>query len=52
VDLEAADHLGLVVLRVPAYSPHAVAEYAVGILLSLNRKIPKDMISSVKQSAL
>jgi D-lactate dehydrogenase len=41
VDLEAADHLGLVVVRVPAYSPHAVAEYAVGILLSLNRKIHK-----------
>ena len=41
VDLTAADRLGLSVVRVPAYSPHAVAEYAVGLLLALNRKIPK-----------
>lgn len=39
VDLEAARDLGLVVTRVPAYSPHAVAEHAVGLLLTLNRKI-------------
>jgi D-lactate dehydrogenase len=39
VNLEEADRLGIPVVRVPAYSPHAVAEYAVGILLSLNRKI-------------
>jgi D-lactate dehydrogenase len=39
VDLKEAAHLGIRVVRVPAYSPHAVAEYAVGILLSLNRKI-------------
>lgn len=39
VDLEAAKDHGLVVARVPAYSPHAVAEFAVGLLLSLNRKI-------------
>ncbi len=31
--------LGLAVVRVPAYSPHAVAEHAVGLLLTLNRKI-------------
>ncbi len=41
VDLEAADRLGIVVVRVPAYSPNSVAEYAVGLLLSLNRKIHK-----------
>lgn len=41
VDLEAADELGITVVRVPAYSPHAVAEHAVGLLLSLNRKIHK-----------
>lgn len=41
VDLEAADRLGLNVVRVPAYSPHAVAEHAAGLLLSLNRKIHK-----------
>ena len=39
VDLAAAKELGLAVTRVPAYSPHAVAEYAVGLLLTLNRKI-------------
>ena len=41
VDLEAADKFGILVARVPAYSPHAVAEYVVGLLLSLNRKIHK-----------
>lgn len=38
-DLAAAGELGLVVTRVPAYSPHAVAEHAVALLLTLNRKI-------------
>ena len=32
---------GLIVVRVPAYSPHAVAEHAVALLLSINRKIYK-----------
>lgn len=39
VDLPAAKTLGLAVTRVPAYSPHAVAEHAVALLLTLNRKI-------------
>ncbi|MEQ1861381.1 MAG: 2-hydroxyacid dehydrogenase [Chthoniobacteraceae bacterium] len=39
LDLKAARELGLAVVRVPAYSPHAVAEHAVALLLSLNRKI-------------
>ncbi len=39
IDLEAAKQLGLSVVRVPAYSPHAVAEHTVGLLLTLNRKI-------------
>lgn len=39
VDLRAAKRLGLTVARVPAYSPHAVAEYAVGLILALNRHI-------------
>lgn len=39
VDLAAAASLGLPVLRVPEYSPHAVAEHAVALLLTLNRKI-------------
>ncbi len=39
VDLAAAGALGLKVVRVPAYSPYAVAEHAVALLLALNRKI-------------
>jgi D-lactate dehydrogenase len=39
VDLAAAKSLGLAVVRVPAYSPHAVAEHTIALLLALNRKI-------------
>ncbi len=39
VDLNAAARLGLPVVRVPAYSPHAVAEHAVALILALNRRI-------------
>lgn len=39
VDLEAAKELGIQVVRVPAYSPEAVAEHAVGMMMSLNRRI-------------
>ncbi|TAK09794.1 MAG: 2-hydroxyacid dehydrogenase [Candidatus Manganitrophaceae bacterium] len=39
VDLIAARDLRLTVARVPAYSPHAVAEHTVALMLSLNRKI-------------
>jgi D-lactate dehydrogenase len=39
VDLEVAKVLGIQLVRVPAYSPHAVAEHAVGMILSLNRKL-------------
>ena len=39
VDLAAADRLGIAVVRVPAYSPHAVAEHALGLILMLNRKL-------------
>ena len=38
VDLKAAKGR-IKVVRVPAYSPHAVAEYAVSLMLALNRKI-------------
>jgi len=37
VDLEAAGRLGLTVVRVPEYSPYAVAEHAVALILTLNR---------------
>ncbi|WP_460422865.1 2-hydroxyacid dehydrogenase [Pseudomonas sp. ZL2] len=39
VDLAAAKRLGLAVVRVPAYSPHAVAEHAVALILALNRRL-------------
>ncbi|CRM69054.1 D-lactate dehydrogenase [Pseudomonas sp. 24 E 13] len=39
VDLRAAKRLGLSVVRVPAYSPHAVAEHAVALVLALNRRL-------------
>jgi D-lactate dehydrogenase len=39
VDLQVAADLGITVVRVPAYSPYGVAEHAVGLILSLNRKI-------------
>lgn len=38
VDLHAAQALGLTVVRVPAYSPHAVAEHAVALIMTLNRR--------------
>jgi D-lactate dehydrogenase len=39
VDINSAKKLNLTVTRVPVYSPHAVAEHAVALLLTLNRKI-------------
>ena len=41
IDLAAAREIGFTVTRVPAYSPYAVAEHAVALLLALNRKIPR-----------
>jgi D-lactate dehydrogenase len=41
IDLAAAKVLGLTVARVPAYSPHGVAEHAVALLQCLNRHIHK-----------
>lgn len=41
VDLVAAKNLGLQVVRVPAYSPEAVAEHAVGLIMCLNRRFHK-----------
>jgi len=41
VDIEAAKTLGVKVVRVPAYSPYAVAEHAVALMLTLNRKTHK-----------
>jgi D-lactate dehydrogenase len=41
VDLNAAKALGIRVARVPAYSPEAVAEHTIGMMLCLNRKLHK-----------
>lgn len=41
VDLAAAAKYHLPVVRVPAYSPYAVAEHTVALMLALNRKIPR-----------
>lgn len=38
VDLEEAEKLGMTVVRVPAYSPFAVAEHAAGLIMTLNRR--------------
>lgn len=38
VDLDAAAALGIMVARVPTYSPYAVAEHAMALILALNRK--------------
>lgn len=39
VDLRAAERLGIAVARVPAYSPHAVSEFTIALLLALDRRI-------------
>jgi D-lactate dehydrogenase len=41
VDLPAAAAAGIRVVRVPAYSPHAVAEHTLALMLALNRQIPR-----------
>jgi D-lactate dehydrogenase len=41
IDIEAAKKLGIRVCRVPAYSPASVAEHAVAMILTLNRKTNK-----------
>lgn len=41
VDIDCASELGLAVSRVPAYSPEAVAEHALALIMTLNRKTHK-----------
>jgi D-lactate dehydrogenase len=41
VDLQAAAEVGMPIFRVPAYSPQAVAEHAVSLMMTLNRKTHK-----------
>jgi D-lactate dehydrogenase len=39
VDLKVCDTLGITVARVPVYSPYAVAEHALALIMGLNRKL-------------
>ena len=41
VDLNAAKEAGIKIVRVPAYSPHSVAEHAVGLLMAVTRRLPQ-----------
>jgi len=41
IDTHAANAFGMTVARVPAYSPYAVAEFAISLLMAVNRKITK-----------
>ncbi len=41
VDLKAAEEFGIKIVRVPSYSPNAVAEHAMALILTLNRKTHK-----------
>lgn len=41
IDLDAAAEHGIVVVRVPAYSPNSVSEFTVGLILALARHIPR-----------
>lgn len=44
VNLKVAEELGITVLRVPGYSPEAVAEHAMTLAMSVNRRIHKEYI--------
>jgi D-lactate dehydrogenase len=41
IDAQAAQRVGIAVVRVTDYSPHSVAEFAAGLLLAVNRKIAR-----------
>lgn len=41
IDLDCAEKLNLTIVRVPAYSPEAVAEHTIALLMTLNRRIHK-----------
>lgn len=49
VDLDACKEHGITVLRVPAYSPYAVAEHAMAIIQDANRRITKG-VNKVKDN--
>ncbi|TEW53953.1 2-hydroxyacid dehydrogenase [Psychromonas sp. RZ22] len=41
IDLDCANDLGITIVRVPAYSPEAVAEHAIALLMTINRRTHK-----------
>ena len=49
VDLQAAKECGITVMRVPAYSPYAVAEHAMSIIMTANRRLHK-AVNKVKDN--
>lgn len=50
VNLEAAEKAGITVARVPAYSPYSVAEHAVALILTLNRKTHRAIARTREQN--
>ena len=50
VDLKAAEKAGIKVVRVPAYSPYAVAEHGAALLLSLTRHTPQAYLRTKTQN--
>lgn len=50
VDLSAAASFGIKIVRVPAYSPHAVAEHALALLMSLTRHISQAYLRTKTQN--
>lgn len=50
LDRDAARELGFRIGRVPAYSPHAVAEHTIGLLLAINRKIHRAYVRVREQN--
>lgn len=44
IDVKSANLLGIRVVRVPGYSPYSVAEFALSLILTLNRKIHKSYV--------
>lgn len=48
IDIDAADHLGMRVANVPGYSPYAIAEHALTLMMALNRKIVKSVNQAIK----
>jgi D-lactate dehydrogenase len=51
VDLRTAARAGISVARVPAYSPHAVAEHAAALMLTLNRRAHRAYKRSVRETS-